>query len=201
MKQVVIKFGLISGLIVALCLAVVFILGDKLGLSHSLVTGYATMVVGFSVVYFGVRSYRDNQLQGRISFGKAFQTGLLISLITCTCYVVAWEIMYFGGLVGDFEKTYSEQMIAEAKASGASQAKIDATVAEMARFAAMYRNPLYNSAMTFLEPLPIALLVSLVSAGVLSRKRRRTSGGSSVASPASSHPAPAGTRDFGAPGE
>lgn len=172
MKQVVIKFGLISGLIMALCLMVVFMLSAKFNWEHSLVTGYATMVVGFSVVYFGVRSYRDNQLQGRISFGKAFKTGLLISLITCVFYVAAWELMFFGGMVGDFEKTYAESVIAKTRASGASQAKIDSTIAEMNRFAEMYRNPLYNSAMTFLEPLPIALLTSLIAAFALSRRRK-----------------------------
>lgn len=185
MKQVVIKFGLISGLIIAVSLAFVFIVGQQLKWEHSLVSGYATMIVGFSVVYFGVRSYRDTQLQGQITFGKAFKTGFLISLITCAFYVAAWEIMYFGGMVGDFEKTYSEQMIAEAKASGASQAKIDSTAAEMARFAAMYKNPLYNIGMTFLEPLPIALLVSLVSAGILSRKRKNSAAEASMAARAS----------------
>lgn len=172
MKQVVIKFGLLSGLIIAICLVIVFIFGQKLGLGHSLVTGYATMVVGFSVVYFGVRSFRDNQLKGQISFGRAFKAGMLISLITCVFYVAAWEVMYFGGLVGDFEKSYTESVMARVKASGASQAKIDSTMAEMQHFSEMYKNPLYNVAMTFLEPLPIALLVSLISAFALSRRRR-----------------------------
>ena len=181
MKQVVIKFGLISGLVIAACLTVVFTLSARLHWEHSLLTGYATMVAGFSVVYFGVRSYRDNQLQGRISFGKAVQAGFLISLITCAFYVAAWEIMFFSGMVGDFEKTYSESVIAKTKASGASQAKVDSTVAEMKHFAEMYRNPLYNSALTFLEPLPVALLVTLVSAGMLSRKRKDSAGAASMA--------------------
>ena len=36
----------------------------------------------------------------------------------------------------------------------------------------LYKNPLINIAITFLEPLPVGLLFTLVSAGVLSRKRR-----------------------------
>jgi hypothetical protein len=36
----------------------------------------------------------------------------------------------------------------------------------------MYKNPLFNIGMTFLEPLPVVLLASLISAGVLSRKPR-----------------------------
>lgn len=177
-KQTVIKFGLISGLVIAVCLIVNLMLIEKIGMEHSLITGYATMVAGFAVVYFGVRSYRDEKLGGRISFGGAFKTGLLISLITCAFYVAAWEIMYFGGMVGDFEKTYSESVIAKAKASGASQAKLDSTAADMKKFSEMYRNPLINIGMTFLEPLPVALLFTLLSAGMLSRKRKETSGAS-----------------------
>ena len=60
----------------------------------------------------------------------------------------------------------------KAKASGQSQAAIDKQVADMQRFAEMYKNPLINSAMTFIEPLPVGLVIALISAGILSRKRR-----------------------------
>jgi len=40
----------------------------------------------------------------------------------------------------------------------------------MADFRQMYRNPLINVALTFLEPLPVGLLASLISAGLLKRK-------------------------------
>lgn len=179
MKQTVIKYGLISGIILAVCLAANMLLTEKLGLGHSLITGYATMVLGFSVVYFGVRSYRDNHLGGRISFGKAFKTGILISLITCLFYVVAWEAMFFGGMVGDFAKSYGDSVLAKEKAAGASQARLDSLDAQMKKFAEDYQNPLYNSALTFLEPLPVALLFTLVSAGLLSRKRRDVSAAAS----------------------
>lgn len=172
MKQTVIKFGLISGLVLAVCLVANMAIMKKFGMGHSLVTGYATMVLGFSVVYFGVRSYRDNHLAGRISFGAAFKTGILISLITCVFYVAAWEAMFFGGFVGDFGKSYGDSMVVQAKASGASQAKLDSLDAKMKKFAEDYQNPLYNSALTFLEPLPIAILFTLISAGMLSRKRK-----------------------------
>jgi len=36
----------------------------------------------------------------------------------------------------------------------------------------MYKNPAINAAYTIIEPLPVALVVALISAGVLSRKKR-----------------------------
>ena len=44
--------------------------------------------------------------------------------------------------------------------------------ADMDRFAKLYQNPVMNAAITFVEPLPVALIMALVSAGVLSRRRR-----------------------------
>ena len=53
------------------------------------------MILSFLLVYFGIRSYRDNVGNGRISFGKAFIIGISITFISSLCYVVTWEILYF----------------------------------------------------------------------------------------------------------
>ena len=42
----------------------------------------------------------------------------------------------------------------------------------MAEFNEMYKNPLVNISITFLEPLPVGLLFTLGSAWGLSRRRR-----------------------------
>ena len=62
---------------------------------HSEILGYSAMVLSFLLVFFGIRSYRDNVAGGAIGFGKAFQVGILITLVTCAMYVIAWEITYF----------------------------------------------------------------------------------------------------------
>ncbi|MGV3710525.1 MAG: DUF4199 domain-containing protein [Gemmatimonas sp.] len=173
MFQTVIKFGLISGLIMMACLAATFPLGQRMGKEVSMALGYATMIVSFSVVYFGVRSYRDNVLGGVIGFGRALKAGLLISLITASFYVAAWEVMYFGGFVGDFAKDYAAATVDRQRAAGASQAKIDSTQAEMDKFIENYNNPLINIAYTYLEPMPVILLVTLGTAFALSRRRRQ----------------------------
>ena len=51
----------------------------------------------------------------------------------------------------------------------------------MEKFAALYENPVINATLTFGEPLPVALIVALVTAGVVSRKRREANGGTVVA--------------------
>src|ERR1700743_3457946 len=95
MKKTVLTFGLISGLIISVLMGGSLLLADKIGSGHSMALGYTIMVASFLLIYFGIRSYRDNTLEGQISFGRAFTCGILIALITCVCYVVMWEILYF----------------------------------------------------------------------------------------------------------
>ena len=49
--------------------------------------GYTGMVLAFLMVYFGVRSYRDNVAGGQIGFGRAFVVGLAITFVASACYV------------------------------------------------------------------------------------------------------------------
>ena len=92
MKKTVLTFGLIAGLIISVLMNGALLLSSKIGSGHSMALGYTIMVASFLLVYFGIRSYRDNDLGGKISFGRAFACGLLITLITTVFYVVAWRL-------------------------------------------------------------------------------------------------------------
>jgi len=131
--------------------------------------GYASMLIAFSLVYVGIRNYRDKYTGGVISFGKAFKIGIMITLIASTIYVVAWLIDYFF-FIPDFLEKYSAQTLADLKASGASQVEIDKETKDMADFARMYKNPFFNAMMTYVEILPVGLIVTLISSLILKRK-------------------------------
>lgn len=172
MKKTVWTFGLISGALASALMAATIPFQDEAGFNHSLVVGYATMVLSFLLIYFGVRSYRDNVGRGTIGFGRALAVGSLIGLIASMCYVATWEVMYFK-FMPDFMTKYGAHELEKARAGGASEAALAQKKAELDKFEKMYQNPAINAAFTILEPLPVALVVALVSAGVLSRKKRR----------------------------
>ena len=169
MKKTILTFGLISGAIISVLMVATVPFADRIGFGHSYLVGYTTMVLAFLLVYFGIRSYRDNFGDGRISFGKAFVIGISIALISSLCYVVTWEILYFK-FMPDFMDKYGAYAIQKLQASGASAAAIQAKVEEIKRYKALEDNPLTNAAMTFLEPFPVGLLVTLISAALLRRK-------------------------------
>ena len=169
MKKTILIFGLISGAISSLMMVSTVPFVHKISSEKALVLGYTTMVLSFLLVFFGIRSYRDNAGNGHITFSKAFAVGICITLISCIFYVVTWEIIYFN-FMHNFMNEYSAHMVEKLKASGASAAVVQAKVLEMNKFKEQYKNPLFNAAMTFIEPFPVGLVITLISAGVLRKK-------------------------------
>lgn len=172
MKKTVLIFGLISGAIIALLMLATLPFMHKIGMERAMVIGYTTMVLAFMMVFFGIRSYRENYGGGTITFGRAFAIGILITLISSAIYVITWEILYFGvpGFGDEFVAGYTTMV----KNSGASPDKIQAQLDQIKYL----NNPLINAALTFTEPFPVGLIISLVSALIL-RKKPKPQGGAS----------------------
>lgn len=171
MQRIVLTFGLIAGAILSGMMLLALGFQDQIGFDRGAIVGYTSMVLAFLMTYVGVRTYRDNVAGGTLSFGKAFKVGLLITLVASACYVATWEVIYYR-LAPDFTEKYAAHAIEKARAAGATETQLAARQAEMAKFAEMYKNPVVNVAITLLEPLPVGLLFTLVSAGLLSRKRK-----------------------------
>jgi hypothetical protein len=171
MKKIVITFGLISGALMAAFMFATLPFHDKIGFeTGGLVVGYTSMVLSFTLVFFGIRSYRENVGGGAISFGRAFVVGILIAVISSACYVIAWEIVYFN-FMPDFMDKYAAHVLDQARASGATAEAIQKKAQEMQQFKQMYSNPFFNAAITFLEPFPVGLILTLISAAILRKKR------------------------------
>jgi hypothetical protein len=168
MKKTVLTFGLISGVLSSLMMVATVPFIDKIGFDRGEYFGYTAIVLSFLLVFFGIRSYRDNVGSGQITFGKGFAVGICITLISCIFYVVTWEILYFTVLHGFMDK-YAAHMVAKLNASGASPAVVQAQLQQIGKLKELYENPLFNAAMTFIEPFPVGLVITLISAAVLRR--------------------------------
>ena len=169
MKRTVLTFGVLSGLVSTLMMFITVLFIDQIGWDNGVVVGYTAIVLSLLFVYFGIRSYRDNQLGGKITFGRAFGVGILITLLSCLFYVISWEIEY-ATLFSDFADKYAAHAMEQARASGADQATMAAKAAEMADMQKVMDNPLVRPLFIFIEPFPVGLVVTLISAAVLRRK-------------------------------
>lgn len=173
MRKVTLTFGLIAGVIVSVFLVIGITLWEKAGktIDNELV-GYATMVIALSMVFFGIKSYRDNYQKGAIRFWKGFQVGMLITLIASLMYAAAWETynQVRPASSAAFIDYYVECQIDKMKEKGASAADIDREVKRMDDFRRMYRNPAIRFSITLIEILPVGIIITLISAAVLRKK-------------------------------
>jgi len=171
MRKIVLTFGLIAGAILSAMMLLTLPFLDEIGFDKGAVIGYTTMVLAFLMVFFGVKSYRDNVAGGSVTFWRGLTVGLMITAVATVCYVATWQLVYYR-LAPDFAEKYAAYTVEKTRKSGASDAQVAAKAKEMSEFSDMYRNPLLNIAFTLLEPLPVGILFTLVTAGVLSRKPR-----------------------------
>lgn len=144
-------------------------MSSSMNFENGMIYGYASMLLAFSLIFVGIKNYRDKYNNGYVSFGKAFRIGLYISLIASTIYVGTWLINYFY-FMPDFMDKYAAHVIERMKTSGATDAAIAEKTKEMADFKVLYQNPFINAAVTYMEILPIGLLISLIAAAILKRK-------------------------------
>lgn len=171
----VLIYGIIAGIIVSslMLLSVNYMsyCEGNVDFETSMLIGYASMLIAFSLVFVGIKNYRDKYNGGIISFGKAFKIGIMIVLIASTIYVIAWLIDYFF-FIPEFLEKYSTHVLEELKASGATQLEIDKQVEGMASFGKMYQNPFFNAMMTYMEILPVGIIVTLISSLILKRNSK-----------------------------
>ncbi len=169
MINIIFLYGTFAGLIV-IGVMIGFIVaanGHPEMSDNSLFTGYLTMIVALSMIFFGVKRYRDRDLGGVIKFVPAFLMGLGIAIVAGVIYVAGWEV-YMAATDGSYMKAYMDHYIAGEKAKGLAGAALDKLVAEMDAMTAAYTtNMPYRMGLTFLEIFPVGVIVALISAALL----------------------------------
>ncbi|EOZ97124.1 hypothetical protein A33Q_1772 [Indibacter alkaliphilus LW1] len=167
MKNNVLIFGIILGLLLCIpwIIMVNMLYTDPDFKSNDLL-GYAILVVIYSLIFVGIRNYRDKGLGGRISFGKGLKIGTIITLIAGVIYVIIWSFSFYL-FVPDFMEVYTQHVLYQCT----SEEDLAAKTKEMETFARMYENPLFMILITFAEVVPLGLAVTLISALILKKQK------------------------------
>ena len=170
-KQTLIYFGFLAGVIniVGWFTFDALFQSEEFDFGLGEILGYAAMLLALSTVFFGVKRYRDLNMDGKISFGQAFVNGLIIVGVASSIYVIGWEI-YYPNFASDFSADYSAYLLESYREQGLTDAEIEVKKAEMEIWTTRYQNPLYRVPMTLMEILPLGILVCLISAFILKRK-------------------------------
>jgi hypothetical protein len=166
MGRIISVYGIIGGIIVAIGTYIGMAAVPDGGGAIGMMVGYLTMLISLSMVFVGVRQYRNEVQGGVIRFWPAFGIGIGIACVAALFYVLTWEV-YMYQTNYTFMDVYVGKSIDAMKAAGKPAAEIAKFKAEMAAFKVQYANPLFRMAITFTEIAPVGLLVSLVSAALL----------------------------------
>jgi hypothetical protein len=161
MTRIILIYGLIAGAVVisSMLLSISFSEG-------SLLTGYLIMLAAFSLIFVGIKKYRDSELGGVIRFPAALAVGLGIAMVASVIYVLGWELYMWRTHYAFFD-TYTQGIIAAKQAAGASAADLARLSDKLAAQSKQYAQPLYRMMLTLLEILPVGVLVALISAALL----------------------------------
>ena len=170
MTRIALIYGTLAGVIVIACTVASFSLTSGFGHNGSYVLGYLIMIVALTMIFFGVKRYRDREKGGVIKFLPAFGMGLAIAIVAGIAYVAAWEA-YLAISGRDFIGEFATSVINHARASGVTGAALDTQIAEMNQLKIQYANPLFRLPMTFLEIFPVGLIIALISAAILRNPR------------------------------
>lgn len=165
MGRIIIVYGVIAGVTVALLMRIAMMLFPEGG-TGGVIAGFSSMIVALTFVLIGVKRYRDIELGGVIRFGKALAVGFGIAAIATILYVAAWELyLYFTDYT--FMDEYTRIALDQAQKAGKSASEIAALTKEMDGFKAIYANPVSRMAVTAMEIAPVAILMPIISAALL----------------------------------
>jgi len=144
-------------------------LGEDIDYDTAEWLGYISMIVALSAIFIGIKSYRDKESAGLISFGKAFKVGLFITLVASVFYVAGW-ILYINTAGTNFMDSYYQHSVEKIKTSNDPETEIQAKIADMEKWRELYKNPLIQIGLTFIEIFPVGLLITIISATILKKK-------------------------------
>jgi hypothetical protein len=107
-------YGSIAGVVVIAILGTVLTVWGEREFATSMTLGYLVMLVILSLLFVGVKRYRDVELGGTIRFGRAFGLGAAIAAIAGVFYALSWEVVL---AVTDFAfiEQYSAAMADQAR--------------------------------------------------------------------------------------
>ncbi|MEL6723386.1 MAG: DUF4199 domain-containing protein [Pseudomonadota bacterium] len=163
MLRIMLVYGGIAGVVIIAIMTAGIVLG---GGSGSQVQGYLTMIIVLSLIFIGVKRYRDQTLGGVIKFLPALGLGAGIAAVATVFYVLSWEVSL---QVTDFAwiDAYRASQMAGYEAQGLAEEALAKKVADLEAMLTSYRNPLVRMPFTFLEIFPVGLIIALISAAVL----------------------------------
>ena len=150
------QFGLLTGLVMIVFTLVLFLagVGEKSPLRF---VGYVLFI---GMIFWGMVSIRDRQLDGVMSYGKAFGTGFWISLFAAIL-VGVFTFFYLKYINPGFITTH----LAQARMKMQERPNItEAQIEQGMKMARMFTTPIVSATIAFIMEVVVGTILSLIIA-------------------------------------
>jgi len=170
MKNIVIKYGIISGLCMAVLLFISIPVASNVGYNAIGMVLFIGKIAAFIPIYFAIRYYRKTEGNGMLTFFKGFNIGILIVVITSLFYALSWIMLYYW-VTPDFPDKYFQDFVVELKLHGAQPKDITEAQAQFEESKKILANPFINFARAFTDDqLEYGIIMTLIFALILRKK-------------------------------
>ncbi|MEP3891291.1 MAG: DUF4199 domain-containing protein [Hellea sp.] len=156
-------YGFATGLLIICSMVGSFIAFGMQSGASSMAVGFLLMFLYMSLIFFGIKRFRNIDQGGVIAFSKALLLGASMAFFSALAYVLVWEI-YIAYTGDTFIIGYTDMLLEKAKAKGMSGAELSDYTSKMKDYVTNYERTSYRMPMTFLENFPMGFIVALISA-------------------------------------
>ena len=149
------NWGLILGFTLILYSALLYFADQTLNKS----LGYLSMVIYILFIYLGIRSYRNNYLNGFISYGQALGSGVLISLYAAILSAAFAYFLYSvidPGLIQKLLNMSEQQLI--------DRGMTDDQIQMAMKVTSKFMNPLFLTISSLFSGVFFGFIISLLEA-------------------------------------
>ncbi len=121
-----------------------------------------SLAISFGAIAYGIKQYRDEQLQGYISFGPAFMTGFIIATVMALISTL-FTVFYMGDIM---REVMQEAMQAQLESKGLDEADME----DAMKFSSFATKPWFLGITAFLGGVIWGAIMALIAAAIMKKE-------------------------------
>ena len=165
MKRLIIKYGIVGGLIASILGTLNWLLvAHTFGVQGSQTIGYISITLSLLCIPFGVRYFRDKLNNEIVSFGQAFKIGLGITIIAAIVMAIH-SMLFFAFQKDEFLEWQRKDL---------SQADLIAFNQQLAQMPDFVYTPWFQGIVMFFMVFLIGAVVNVISALLLRQEMEKS---------------------------
>jgi len=170
MNTTMLKYGIYSFILASILFSSALYFGYAIDFKTHGIIGYLIMLASLFFVYFGIMHYKNQELDGEITFKRAFVIGFGIASFAAIAFGLI-DAIYITGIHPDFVQSYIDHEFAILEAQNLTEAELYLDKVAVIKRSEVFENPILVFFVMLMVVLVIGTIISLLSALQLYNKQ------------------------------